>query len=85
VMTSTTQTRGGSSRPIRGSPIGSEVSLSLQVNRDARPMAVGDLIESVSGLIYRVESVRQGPKWYNLRVTKLDPWVEWDTDWIIVP
>lgn len=58
---------------MRGAPIGAEVGLRLEINKDYRPIEPGDVIESVSGLLYLVDSIRKGPKWYALRVVKLDP------------
>lgn len=68
-----------------GAPIGAEVGLRLKINRECRPIEPGDLIESVSGLIYLVESVRAGSKWFTMRVVKLDP-ASFDgpVDWVMV-
>lgn len=73
---------------MRGAPVGAEVGLRLQINRDFRPIEPGDVIESVSGLLYLVDSIREGPKWYALRVVKLDPYVPDSEyphpDWVVV-
>ena len=73
---------------MRGAPIGSEVGLRLRINRELRPIEVGDTIESVSGLLYEVDSIREGSTWYSLRVVKLDSKQfgrAFVPDWLIVP